>query len=251
MKFAQARIPSEVLFAAICTASTPARAVREYVPILKSLWAGTTHLIRKLCRGDAFVVASKLRKSVSEEALFVAIVGHFELIRLLNRSGARALAKQHPNYVNKYVAPYLAKSFSQKSRKEILKFHHQYLAEHVTELFYHKILQSPSILWKDIIDGNRYAISLSFDAQWHAEGDLSLCFEMNEVTIYQISFTIVPGNLIGCPAVQALLVSRAQGKKGQAEAIRIATRACRRVAPPHLLMAAVQSIAGYLSNIDT
>jgi uncharacterized protein VirK/YbjX len=47
-----------------------------------------------------------------------------------------------------------------------------------------------------------------------------------------------------------LLVAAVQGRRNQAEAISIATRARHRVAPPHLLMAAVQSIAAALA-IDT
>ena len=218
-----------------------------YVPFVKSIYAGTFHLIRKVFSTDFIAILSRFHKSVSDESIVAMMIGHFEVVRIMNCSGARALTKRYPNYVNKYVTDYLAKRFSKKSRREILKFHHQYLMEHVTESFYEQILQSRSVLWNEIVDENSYAISLSFSPQWHSEGDLSLTFDRNDIPLYEISFTIVPGDLIGCAADHALLIGRVQGRKGQIEPIRIGTKAFHDIAPPHLLLAAAQSIAGVLA----
>jgi uncharacterized protein VirK/YbjX len=145
------------------------------------------------------------------------------------------------------VHAYLAKSLGKKARREALKFHHQYLTQRVTASFYEQILQDRLTLWSELIDEDCYAISMSFNPNWHAPGDLSLAFERNNIPIYEVSFTIVPGSLIGCSAEPILLVARVQGGSNQVQAIRIATRACHRITPPHLLMAAVQSIAAALA----
>ena len=44
-----------------------------------------------------------------------------------------------------------------------------------------------------------------------------------------------------------MLVARVQGERNQTEAIRAATRRLYRIAPPHLLVAAIQSIAELLA----
>jgi uncharacterized protein VirK/YbjX len=72
-------------------------------------------------------------------------------------------------------------------------------------------------------------------------------FSQNGVSLYEISFTLVPGSLIDDEADRALLVARVQGARRQTDAIRRATRACHDIAPPHLLMAAAESIAAALA----
>lgn len=239
-------VASDSFVTAGYVSSVRARLVEQYIPFA----LGVIRILCKVCSSDKFVALSKLLKSFSDESIVATVIEHFEVIRALNRTGAHALTKRYPHYVNKYVHGYLAKSFSKKARREVLKFHHRCLTQRVTASFYEQILQDRLTLWRGFIDGDWYAISMSFDPHNHAEGDLSLSFEKNDAPIYGIAFTIVPGSLIGCADKQILLVARVQGRSNQAEAIGIATRACHRIAPPHILMAAVQSIAAALA-IDT
>ncbi len=69
---------------------------------------------------------------------------------------------------------------------------------------------------------------------------------MNSADIYQLSFTIAPGELLGCSEPRALFVGRVQGVKERFEQIRRATKLCRDITPPHLLLAAAQGIASEL-----
>jgi uncharacterized protein len=181
-----------------------------------------------------------------KESIITVLTGHLKIVRVMNRGGTITLTKRYPNLSTKYFGSYLAKSFSKKSRREILKFHYEYLTEHVCESFYEQILEGESILWNEMIDDSRYTILLSFNSEWHREGDLSLIFSQNNAALYEISFTFVPGHLIDAEANRVLLVARVQGARQQVDAIRKATRACHDIAPPHLLMAAAQSIAGAL-----
>jgi uncharacterized protein VirK/YbjX len=226
------------------------RATAQYPAFLKSLWAATVYLIRRLCRNNIFVFASRLKQCLCGETIIRTIVEHLEVIRVLNNSGARALIDRDSNYANKYLRPYLAKSLSKDSKRAILKFHHQFLLEHAGKEFYERISQGGRILWSETIEGSRYTISTSFDAQWHSEGDISLTLHKDDIMLYLISFTIVPGSLLGCAAEHVLMVGRVHGSRGQAAAIRDAMHQCHRIAPPHLLMVAVEAIAAALA-IDT
>jgi uncharacterized protein VirK/YbjX len=205
---------------------------------------------RKLFGSDGAVALRKLRKSFSDETILSAIIEHFKLVQVLNNSGARALMALYPHYANKYVHPYLINCLKKNEKREILKFHHEYIATRLTDSFYEIILRDRPTLWCATIDNNRYEISVSFDEHSNACGDLSLTFHNNNTPIYTLSFTIVPGNLIVCPSREVLLVARIQGARAQISAIRSATRACCRISPPHLLMTAAQSIAVTL-DIDT
>jgi uncharacterized protein VirK/YbjX len=213
----------------------------------RSIYAGTAHLIHKLWSRDTTLIISKFGKSVSGEPMAVMLVRHLEVVRTLNRCGARALTKSYPNYANKYATHYLAKSLGKNARREILKFHHYFLSQRVTEQFYDEILKGGKTLWQETIDENRYTISLSFNPQFHSEGDISLIFGTNDRPLYELSFSIVPGKEIGSASEQVLLIGRVQGRIGESGAIKVSTKAFHDIAPPHLLLAAALSIADALS----
>lgn len=223
-------------------------AVESYIQVLK--WI--IHSIRRLYVGGISAAKSKFIKTISDESILTIIVGHYKVVRALNHCGARALIRRYPNYANKYTVSYLANSFSTAQRREILLYHHHYLTEkHITETFYENILEGGRLLWSETIHENQYAIHISFIHQFHREGDLSLIFSMGDRELYGISFSIVPEKMIGSNGGgQALLIGNIQGRLGEADAIRIATRACHDIAPPYLLVAAALSIANVL-NIET
>jgi uncharacterized protein len=93
-------------------------------------------------------------------------------------------------------------------------------------------------------DGNLYTVRLDFPSQnsiW--EGELRLGFRVDEVLTYCLQFTIVPGWVLQSKERHVVFISRVQGMKGHYEQIRCATKSLREVAPPALLMAALQGIA--------
>lgn len=219
---------------------------RQYVPFVKSVCVGAVYLFRKVFSADFRSILTRFYSSVSDESVVAMIAEHFKVVRVLNYCGARALTARFPNYGNKYVVPYLARRFDKKTRREILKFHHEYLAACLIDSFYEEVLERRPTLWNEVIDGANYTIALSFNQNWHSEGDLSLTFERNDTTLYELSFTIVPGYSTGSGAKRVLLVGRVQGLKGQSDEIRAGTKACHDIAPANLLVAAAQTIAGVL-----
>jgi uncharacterized protein VirK/YbjX len=218
----------------------------QYVSLVESLLAGTVHLVRRTCSTNISHLTSRFRKFVGDETIFAALAGHFEVVRVLRRTGARALTARYPNYCHKYLSGYLAKSFGKKLRRKVLIFHHEFLAKKLSEKLYGRILLDGLVLWSETIEGNSYSISLSFDPWWHAEGDLSLTFNKNGFPLYTTSFTIIPGHIVGC-AEQVLFIARVQGAQNHAQEIRLSTRACYDIAPANLLFATVQSIATALA----
>lgn len=249
VKFRLARpssIAPDVLVRGAYDARVQASTGWQYGAFLKSLYTGVTKLIRLACGKNIFVVASKFRKLVLDESIVSMVIGHFAVLRVMSHRVTIPLTNRHPDLPIKYFKNYLANSFSKKSRREILKLHYQYLAEHVVESFYNEIIESAPLLWNATIDENRYTISLSFNTKLHHEGDLSLTFSQNDMWIYELSFTIVPGAVINSAADRVLFVGRVQGAK-QKTAIKTATKECHDISPPYLLMAAAQSIAGALA----
>ena len=207
-------------------------------------------IARSVLNGKVVRVLSDSSASPSGETIVRTAYEHLKLVRTLDRSGARSLLRRYPHYANKYFHLYLLKQLHRRTRRNILAFHHRYLSQHTTASVYDAVFNDRPTLWTKVIGGARYSISLSFDHDGHAEGDLSLLFEKDDIPIYEMSFAIVPGQLIGSTSSKVLLVARMQGKRNKIEAIRAATLACHRIAPPHLLIAALKPIAAVL-EIDT
>jgi hypothetical protein len=131
----------------------------QYVSLVESLLAGTVHLVRRTCSTNISHLTSRFRKFVGDETIFAALAGHFEVVRVLRRTGARALTARYPNYCHKYLSGYLAKSFGKKLRRKVLIFHHEFLAKKLSEKLYGRILLDGLVLWSETIEGNSYSIS--------------------------------------------------------------------------------------------
>ncbi|MGA2562869.1 MAG: DUF535 family protein [Steroidobacteraceae bacterium] len=178
-----------------------------------------------------------------DESLFAMIVGHRKIVRLMGQPGLRALVTDHPLMVYRCYRMYLATSFTKKARRAALVEHYLYLLSRVSNTFFSDILRNRPRLWERTVGSNVLAIKLSFTGELQHEGDLLLEFEQNSTPLYHLSYSIVPGYLVGSSVAQVMLIARVQGVAGELNAIRHATKICRDVAPPYLLMAVLQGIA--------
>lgn len=167
----------------------------------------------------------------------------FELVGVLHEPNTIALARRHPGLIYKYQTQYLARSFSKRQRRAIQKFHYEFIGKAVNSQFYKRLVAGNIELWRSPDDLGRVTISLRV-AEYGREGDLSLTLEVERKQIYELSFTIVPGPLVGMRGTSAMFIARVQGRKGQFDDIKRATKLCRDVSPPYLLMAAAEGLAG-------
>lgn len=169
----------------------------------------------------------------------------FEFVAILHEPNTIAFARRHPGVIYKYQSRYLSRSFGRSQRKAILKFHYEFIEKSVNSRFYRRLVLGNVELWRSSERDTPVAVSLRVP-EYGREGDLSLVLEIDGNQIYELSFTIVPGSVVGIPAPNAIFVARVQGRKGQFDEIRRATKICRDVSPPYLLMAAAEGIGNAL-----
>jgi uncharacterized protein VirK/YbjX len=77
----------------------------------------------------------------------------------------------------------------------------------------------------------------------YLEGEMSLLFKVNTELAFTLSFTIVPGDIVGSSAKHAILISRLQSPKGANVTFRIVSKALHGITPAKALMDAVQGVA--------
>ncbi len=190
------------------------------------------------------------RKPESELAVEHHLSGgttHWDLVSRLVES------EEHKNYVVNLSAmsllkcigrTYLANSFGDRDKYICFFHHYMFLAEAASPESFQNILLNDFCLFTFNRGPDVYAITLQSNRELDNEGEIILQFQSNGTTIYSLTFSIVPGDVLGgVTSGSVILISRLQGKVGKFEDMRLATKAMGEITPQISLIAALQGIA--------
>ena len=187
-----------------------------------------------------------LRSCLRAAPIFLNFVGHIKLTKILLHPHVIGLTKRHPRLLYKYLGNYVARCFPRNTRLTILTNHYNYLTKYVNDDFLTRIFEEKIILWREFSGENLFSITLNFPHASYdddCEGDLSLVFSANGLSLYVMSFTIIPGQVIKIANDQAIFISRVQGLSSHLALLRQATKNFHYISPAALLLVAVQAIA--------
>ena len=210
-------------------------------PIHGLLLGSLSKLIRQRKTWSPMLLPGVLWRSVSN------IARHRQILEVLKYPEYAYLARSDPRFAFKYLTHgYLVKGFTVAERATCFTHHYRWLHDNLPSEFLKQILQR-AVPIVEIREGDqRFGIAFGFSRTHDKEGELSLNLEVNGETVFILSFNIVPGNVVKSSAADVLLITRMQGSKGCFRQISMATRAMRYVAPPALLMAALQGLGDAL-----
>ena len=154
------------------------------------------------------------------------------------------LLLKEPIVFVKFSWPIYARQFSTNQRADLLSGHYRFLVDTLRAPFLDSVIEEGVAIWRFEAGPTQIEIRLivSYPATL-GEGELDLVFRINSMDVYVLSFVIVPQRLPGTDVANLVFVSRLQGTKGRADAIRLATKSMGDVSPPLILMAAVQGMA--------
>lgn len=185
----------------------------------------------------------RLRACLKVVSIAWNLRGHLKLVRVIALPHALELARRHHRLAYRYLNPYLALGFCQKTRLNALTNHYAYLQGRVNDAFLVKVYDDSPAVWQESLEGCLFTIQLSFPKEHDCEGDLRLDFKSRSVPLYAMTFTITPGHFVGTDQEQVLLITAIQGTSKKIDLIKEATKICNDTSPPHLLLAAAQGIA--------
>jgi uncharacterized protein VirK/YbjX len=169
---------------------------------------------------------------------------HRDVAGILDLPTFAIIAKLQPRFPFKYLnRRYLAKGLTGSGRALALIHHYRYLSVKLREGFLRSILDGGVNIYETTVDDSTYAVRMTLSGPITDEGELSLELCIDGASIFTLSFTIVPGLIVGVPAEDALMISRIQGVKGVFELIHKATKALHETSPPALLFSAVNGVA--------
>jgi uncharacterized protein VirK/YbjX len=105
------------------------------------------------------------------------------------------------------------------------------------------MLRDGITVYKTIVKTHSCTIVMGLLAPVTDEGELSLELRLDGVTIFILSFTVVPGAVIDMDAKDVILITRIQGVRGSFKSIKMATKDLHEISPPALLFSAVHGTA--------
>jgi uncharacterized protein VirK/YbjX len=211
------------------------------------------------CNLDDFLKTLRWLLKVARQRIFWApapIAG--ELWRLLTNFGAQReilqllklplfaeIVQDNPRLAFKYVIPnYLARSLTQAERVSCFLYHYRRLYEVLPEEVLRQILRRDVIFYETSKGVNDFALTIGLSKPYFdQEGELSLNLQVNGKTIFNLSFTVVPGRVTKSKAAETLLITRLQGTPCCNSEIKLATKALSDYSPRGPLLAALQGFA--------
>lgn len=151
----------------------------------------------------------------------------------------------NPRFCVKYLfEDYLARSFTPRQATACFVHHYRRLRSVFPDSLLRRMLSGDLVLHRVLYCGSLVALTIGLSRACDKEGELSLTLKIDDVAIFTLSFTIVPGWVVGIDATETILISRLQGAPGSyPHQIRFATGAFRGMQPRQVLVSAVEGIA--------
>ncbi|WP_420237228.1 DUF535 family protein [Telmatobacter bradus] len=156
--------------------------------------------------------------------------------------------RQHLRYDARFLFKHLTHEFLCRrmsvAERSLCVFHHYVrMQKMLPEVLLRQVLRDQGTALQIRHERGSYTVQLSLSRPDDKEGEFSLSLLEGEELLYVLSFTVVPGRVVGRAEQDVLLVSRLQGVRARLQQIRAATRALHDVAPAALLMAALDGMA--------
>jgi len=227
-------------FAATCSKTRQAGGIRAFHSIAR-------YFVREvLCSPRRFVrVMSRLSASCPTQ------LRALELLRI----GAMArFVASNPRFLFKHLpSQYLVRGLDAPARTACLLHHYRRLNAALPEQLMRRMLEEDVPVFGLGEDGHRFEFTLGrsrqIDHSRHVdhEGELSLNLLVDATQVFVLSFTIVPGWVMGSQAAEVLMITRVQGALGVFEKIALAAKTMHGIPPEMLLMAALHGVAEALA----
>lgn len=176
--------------------------------------------------------------------LLVNLPTQYAVLQTLSSPPMRELAYRQPILPFKYLSKnYLVRGLTISARASALIYNYRYLHATLCDDFLRKVLYDRVVLYELLEENNHYVVDLNLSSPLYNEGELSLSFKMGDLILYLLSFTFVPGEIVGLAAPTVILVSRLQGSYGCYPQIRTAMKALKGLSLPMFLAVVLEGIA--------
>lgn len=176
---------------------------------------------------------------------FANLQTHNQVRSLLQRPPFVDTVQNNPKFAIKYLTwRYLARGLTIPTRAACFLHHYQRIQELLPDRVLRQALHWDLLLHEFHDSENCFTLTMGRSRPFYKEGEMSLNFKIDGQIFFTLSFTIVPGWVVGADVSEVLLISRLQGTPGcYPDQMKIATRAMHGVRPRTALLFALDGIA--------
>lgn len=160
----------------------------------------------------------------------------------ISQSPYKAIINKNPLILCKFTGEYLADFITTKNRLNALSHHYSQMARFFRAPKFAQDLQNGITLWSTTKEEDTFSILLNLPNLTCLEGELCLDFHLNHTSICVLTFTIVPGSILGLQAEEVLFIGGSQGIAGASEKIRYAAKRNNEIWPLTMLVIALQAM---------
>lgn len=168
---------------------------------------------------------------------------HPELKKLLRAPCFASLLSVSPKITKQYFSSHLVRSFDLQERLAAVIHHYEFIRALFKPALFKMLLDGGMPVWSRTVDSDQFRLVLKHNVQHFYEGDILLILFHEDLQLFQISFSVVPGASLGMGEGDILLLGSAQGVKSDHDELKYVVKANHGVAPSHLVMAAARGIA--------
>ncbi len=175
--------------------------------------------------------------------ILLNFVSHARVVALMRSPVMAEAAQLYPRMRFKHLTDdFLARDLGVPDRVRCYTHHHRRLLDALEHGFVRGIIVGHETIWSLEAGENQLRIDLGLSIDYDKEGEHSLQLRCNGEVVYLVSFTIVPGCVVGCPAREVALISRLQGAKGHSRLLSCACRVLDDMPAPIALVTALCGI---------
>ena len=175
-------------------------------------------------------------------ALLLNYPSYQKLNREMRACGIADLAATIPELRYKFLGKYLSPVFSVAQRLAILCHCYKFMASQRILPFRAAMAGENVEFWSRIVGENRYDVVLGPVDDAFREGDLALIFRCDGNPLYKLSFSFIPGSVIGLEKETVLFIGGSQGYRGTVSESRRAAKVLGEVCPATLLLLVLKAV---------
>jgi hypothetical protein len=176
--------------------------------------------------------------------------GRSKLSRSLATSCFRDAVKDQPGIPYKFVGSYLARFFSTEDRLRILTNHFRFFQDCFGDSSNRIFPLYGVTVWSKTLGTDLFSIRMSLPGRAFMEGDICLVFSMNESVLHTMTFSFVPGEMLGVDAPQVIFIGGSQGTRAESGMHRHAAKSNGEICPATMLLLALRALARALGIGD-
>ncbi len=167
--------------------------------------------------------------------------GHIRLSRTLKPFHKSGFISPKIYYI--YLFKYLSYSLKTRDKLAILANHYEFFRKHFPYHILKSIFSNGLKCWFEVRGQDHFEMRLISTTPYENEGSLCMQFNMNGVTLYRIAFTFASGKNFALLDNQIIYITRIQGVKGSLDEISKSSKILNDVAPPVLIVSAIEGLA--------